>query len=440
MDQFSGSRSYDDKTILSIPRTRVFSDVTMSHRGWSNRRQLRWNAKNACDVTVFYLSCVFRGRGLRILLFGLVKFSQCGAQASDLLLRHCYTMKTLTLRSKPVWVALVSLSILLAGSGWRSDTKPTAKDAEFHLRQARDYERKEMWGEAIAEYEKFLSFDPNRPEVHLLLGAAYLELERWQEAIEPLEKAVRLTPEDPVAHFLLGAAYFELQRTEEAIGALKEAVRLRPEDGAAYFLLAASQSNLGRHKEAVKAYEEAIRLKFNNARAYYNLGTAYLAIGNHGAALDQYHLLRGLDPKLAKKLFDLMTGRVFVVAPKKIKRLKGFRVVTVIEDAILGREVLRDTFRELAEDRLNQAGLMVSDDPLLPMLIIGMMTEKSVGSEGLWGLNGGVIVRDETGRNMWRCFHSFRGSKDRLEDWAFIVVNGCMDKFIENWLTASPAE
>ena len=126
-------------------------------------------------------------------------------------------MKVLRNSCKGAYVVTVFISILLVCSGWPSETKAEAQDAELHLNRARSYLGKGMWGDGMMEIRRALRIDPNYPEAHYLLGVVYSNLGHWQEVASAAEEAVRLKSDYAEAQYLLGVAYFRLGNRSSAL-------------------------------------------------------------------------------------------------------------------------------------------------------------------------------------------------------------------------------
>jgi adenylate cyclase len=102
--------------------------------------------------------------------------------------------------------------------------------------------------EAMAEYERALSLNPNDADVLVEMGEALTYLGRPDEAVEQIERAMRLNPKyDDWYLWDLGFAHYQAERYEEALAALKRIAN--PANGVR-LMMASAYAQLGREDEA----------------------------------------------------------------------------------------------------------------------------------------------------------------------------------------------
>jgi tetratricopeptide (TPR) repeat protein len=88
-----------------------------------------------------------------------------------------------------------------------------------------------------------------------------------------------------------------------------EAAKLNPKDERAYIGLGTVYAGQDRVKDAIEAFQKAIEIKPKSPVPHFNLGVIFLAIGKKVEAMEQYTTLNSLDPKLAKKLKEMIDAR-----------------------------------------------------------------------------------------------------------------------------------
>lgn len=104
-------------------------------------------------------------------------------------------------------------------------------DAEGHFRLARVLERRGKGQEAVVEYRRAVTGDPNNATYRYRLGVAALQARDLAEAETSLQAALRIRPDMADAHKALGVLLVEaLGRRGEGIEHLKEALRSAPGD------------------------------------------------------------------------------------------------------------------------------------------------------------------------------------------------------------------
>jgi tetratricopeptide (TPR) repeat protein len=169
---------------------------------------------------------------------------------------------------------------------------------------AQFYEAKKYLA-AIDAFKIAIKLSPKFYEAFIGLGKSYGGLNRYKEAVEAYEQAIHLEPDNAWAYRGLGIGYMNLGKLKEAVATLKQAIRLDPDSAQAFCNLGSAYSRLCYNKEAIEAYKQAISLDPDDPIAHLNLGLHYCDnLGDKSAALEEYKFLKGLDPKLAKFLFN----------------------------------------------------------------------------------------------------------------------------------------
>jgi tetratricopeptide (TPR) repeat protein len=112
---------------------------------------------------------------------------------------------------------------------------------DFHLARhnfANLLFKKLRYHEALAEVNKVIDAEPNRPS-HLLLKAAILgRIGRTDEAIEIYDVVLRQFPKQPRTHLSKGHALKTVGRQADAVDAYRASIELKPHLGEAYWSLA----------------------------------------------------------------------------------------------------------------------------------------------------------------------------------------------------------
>jgi serine/threonine protein kinase len=82
--------------------------------------------------------------------------------------------------------------------------------------------------EALAAYERALSFDPNFADAYFGKGNTLYFLKRYEEALTAFERAIRLIPRKAAFHSNKGSTLYSLGRLREALTAYEQAIQLDP--------------------------------------------------------------------------------------------------------------------------------------------------------------------------------------------------------------------
>jgi len=160
--------------------------------------------------------------------------------------------------------------------------------------------------EAIKFYKKTLDLMPHYPEAYFNLGLAYTNIGEYYEAVKDFNMYILFESNDPEAYLYLGIAYSSLGQPGQAIMAFERAVYLNPECAEAYYQLGSEYLQLGEYHKSLEYFKQAVRLKPDDPYFHSSLGINYLLIGDKKSAFDEYLILKDLDKKMAKDLFDLI--------------------------------------------------------------------------------------------------------------------------------------
>jgi tetratricopeptide (TPR) repeat protein len=126
--------------------------------------------------------------------------------------------------------------------------------------------------EAIEQYKKALSLDPEQTGVYASIAECYRKMSKFQEALDYYQKAIAIKP-DAALYTNMGVVLDKLGKQAEAQEAFKKAATVNPGGSAqSYYNLGATMVNSGHTTEAVEAFRQAIAADPNFAEAYYQLG------------------------------------------------------------------------------------------------------------------------------------------------------------------------
>lgn len=174
------------------------------------------------------------------------------------------------------------------------------------------------FAEAIPNFEKAISADPDYYDAHLYLGRCHLNMRDYGKAVTPLRNAYRLSPQnfkkdvlDILIDALLGAAFAELRQgnLQESLGYAREILSVDPasrtvkDDLSKVFVGVATELfKSGNAREAIKEYMEAIKIDPENSGAYVGMAKALLRNGEFLKALDAAQKAIKLNPESQEAL------------------------------------------------------------------------------------------------------------------------------------------
>jgi tetratricopeptide (TPR) repeat protein len=151
------------------------------------------------------------------------------------------------------------------------------------------------YNEAITSFEAALRLQPNYHRPLVNLGKALREVGRPNEAIERVRHALRLNPDYPPALVNLGCALCAVGDSDAAEATLSRAIRLAPNLIEARVALAELLSRAGRAQEALSSLEAAIAQKPDDPTAHiaHAMMLLRVGLGSPDAAIDHLrHALR----------------------------------------------------------------------------------------------------------------------------------------------------
>jgi S1-C subfamily serine protease/Flp pilus assembly protein TadD len=137
-------------------------------------------------------------------------------------------------------------------------------------------------------------------------GKRLFEAKDYRKALEAFREAVKEDPQYASAYNYLGLTYKKLGLYDEAAQAYVKAIQLKPQNYIFLFNLGMLMYAANSPDNAVTAFKKAIEIKPEDADCHYMLGKTYVQQGNLQESMRQYHILRKLDPKLAKDLYRFM--------------------------------------------------------------------------------------------------------------------------------------
>jgi tetratricopeptide (TPR) repeat protein len=98
--------------------------------------------------------------------------------------------------------------------------------SHFHL--ASLFLKRNLFPEAIRQYEKAIKFDSANISAYIGLGISFLKSKEFNKSLEILEKALKVEEKYPDLLNYAGVAYLFQKKFEKAINLLKEAVEVNP--------------------------------------------------------------------------------------------------------------------------------------------------------------------------------------------------------------------
>jgi tetratricopeptide (TPR) repeat protein len=149
------------------------------------------------------------------------------------------------------------------------------------------YERGKLQ-EAVEEFQRALTLDPNNVNVSNSLGVCYAQMGKLEEAVTEFLRVTLLKPSDFMGQYNLGCALLSLGREDEAEQAFTRSSELDPERATPYFQLAKLCRKHDRLEEALNYLGKTVGLKPHWAKAWRLFGECFLEQGNDGEAMNGF--------------------------------------------------------------------------------------------------------------------------------------------------------
>ena len=130
--------------------------------------------------------------------------------------------------------------------------------------------------DAIAHYEKALSYSPDFYPAHNNLGSAYLARQNFGSAQSQFEAALKSNQNDAQSYFNLANVLLLTQHYGEAQRRIDEGLQRRPDSAFGKFLQGSVYTRTGRPDLAEKSLQSALQLDPKMSQAYLQLVNLYL--------------------------------------------------------------------------------------------------------------------------------------------------------------------
>ncbi|MGB7063275.1 MAG: tetratricopeptide repeat protein [Candidatus Zixiibacteriota bacterium] len=251
------------------------------------------------------------------------------------------------------------------------------------------YQRKLMYDEGIAEFEKILKLDPAgithwTSLTHNLLGWAYLRKGELKKAGAAFEKYVALLPNQAYPLVCLGDFHLIVGNYDQAIDAFKRSLEVDPNYLLTSELLGATYLAKGMYGQAQRSCERYLALaptEVTKAKGHFLLGRLHYLKDNYATAIEECQLALKLNPTLieARWILGLAFAKkqMFSQAESQVSALGGLAEKTGSRDSkiyyhhLLGELLLGRGFYREAVENFSQAAEIRSLDRTLFVNALG---------------------------------------------------------------------
>lgn len=172
--------------------------------------------------------------------------------------------------------------------------------AQRMFRRGNTYSRLDRHEEAIEEYRKAISADPNFVDAIRNLANTYYYLERYQEAKPLLARFIELQTTTSASLIAAVQTLGQLERDDgnfdEALKYDLQGIALDPNNDSQVHIMANTYNNNGQAEAAIEIYRKAIEIMPDNAFFDRSLGRILEREGRLEEALDAYRRAADKDP------------------------------------------------------------------------------------------------------------------------------------------------
>jgi len=171
---------------------------------------------------------------------------------------------------------------------WNHTFKVTKDNVWAHIFFSYALSKEGKAEEAINQYNRIMSLQPDDAVTCNNRGNAYSKIGRMEQAIEDYNEAIRLKPDYADAYYNRGNVYYSMGNYQRAIGDYKEAIRIYPSHAEFYNNKGFIYIRLGLYQQALDDFNKAVTLKHDSAYFYINRGICYVKLGRYQPAIDDF--------------------------------------------------------------------------------------------------------------------------------------------------------
>jgi tetratricopeptide (TPR) repeat protein len=155
--------------------------------------------------------------------------------------------------------------------------------------------------DAIADFSDAIRLNSKYISAYSNRGIAYAKIKDYQKALMDFDAALQLDPLYAIALYNRSLTYFDKAEYELAITDLKKAIEIQPRNPELYNQLAWTYLKMGSASEGLQYANQSLALN-PSANAYDTRGAIYESIGKVALAIDDYGRALSLDHSLSSSV------------------------------------------------------------------------------------------------------------------------------------------
>ncbi|HRD37707.1 MAG TPA: tetratricopeptide repeat protein [Bacteroidia bacterium] len=168
------------------------------------------------------------------------------------------------------------------------------KDASNYLFRGHCYYYLNKYPEALLDYAKVISINPNEARAHLAKGNVYYFLKQYDRAIDSYENGLKVDKNNALLYRNLALVYRQLKDFDRSIFYADKAIEINPNLSTAYNDRGVSRIEKGLFKEAIQDFQQSILIDKDLHITYIHLAEAFKKEKSYDEARKIYEDLKRL--------------------------------------------------------------------------------------------------------------------------------------------------
>ena len=161
-----------------------------------------------------------------------------------------------------------------------------------------DYHDKRDYGNALACYQKALSYNPEYDSAYYNMGVLYKNaFKDYEKALECYDMVIRINPACSEVYNNIACVYLEMGKYEDALNAVQKELSINKPEPYFYATMGEIYTAMGEYDKTLESFEKAISMDKNYAAAYLFRGLAYEKMGDKAKTLQDISKAMELNPK-----------------------------------------------------------------------------------------------------------------------------------------------
>jgi tetratricopeptide (TPR) repeat protein len=169
-------------------------------------------------------------------------------------------------------------------------------EALRHSEKGYELLKSKLHQEALAEFDRAISLDPNEGKYWVSKAVALKELKLYEEALAAAGQALAINPQSASAWDINGNVFWSLNRYEDALTAYNKSLSLEPNQQLIWSMKAITLQALKRYGESLAASDQALTLDPSCATTWLYKGKALSELKRSDEALTAFEKVLILDP------------------------------------------------------------------------------------------------------------------------------------------------